>query len=153
METTLAFLDLILPDEGWRCAFVQTTKHHAFFKTNAELAEFMLRCDAEWHTVYHACATFREQHRGQKYVAAISALWQDVDAGPGKPYADANAAAAAVAAICARVNLPAPLYVCSGRGLHPYWPFDVCLEAREWRRYAIGLRNLFQREGLHIDPA
>lgn len=154
MDVTLAFLDCILPDEGLRCAFVQQTKKNYFFQTNAELAAFVLQWDAAGYTTYHACATYRDDSsRKQVNVHAVASLWADVDAGPGKPYADADAAVRAVADACATARLPAPLYVCSGRGLHCYWPLDSQLQPQQWRAYATGLRAVLRSAHLQFDPA
>ena len=152
--TTLAFLDLILPDEGYRCAFIHHTKRNYFFISNAELADFVLKMDGAGNTVYHACATYKEaSERKQTNVAAVRSLWADIDAGPGKPYPDAMAAARAVVAACVAAKLPVPLFVCSGRGLHIYWPLATDLPPSDWLSYAKGLRTVLQRAGLHFDPA
>jgi len=152
--TTLAFLDLILPDEGYRCAFIHHTKRNYFFISNAQLADFMLKMDGAGNTVYHACATYKEAtERKQTNVTAVRSLWGDVDAGPGKPYPDTVAAARAVVAACAAAKLPVPLFVCSGRGLHIYWPLATDLAAADWLSYAKGLRTVLHRAGLHFDPA
>jgi Domain of unknown function (DUF927) len=154
MDETLAFLNLVLPEEGWRCAFVQQQKHNYFFSTNEELAQFLLQWDAAGYTVYHACATYKEAtRRTQVNVAAIASLWADVDAGPNKPYPDANVAHAAVEDACRQGAIPAPLYVHSGRGLHLYWPLDSYLEEGLWQRHASGLRDKLRNVGLHFDPA
>src|SRR6516165_4770451 len=152
--TTLAFLDLILPDEGYRCAFIHHTKRNYFFTSNAQLADFMLKMDGAGNTVYHACATYKEAtERKQTNVTAVRSLWGDVDAGPGKPYPDTVAAARAVVAACVAAKLPVPLFVCSGRGLHIYWPLATDLAADDWLGYAKGLRTVLHRAGLHFDPA
>lgn len=154
MDVTVSFLDLILPESGLRCGFVQQTKSNYFFNTNQELAAFLLRADAAGYTTYHACATYRstESRKGEN-VAAVASLWSDVDAGPGKPYADANEAARCVANACQQANLASPLFVCSGRGIHCYWPLDSELEPGLWRRYAVGLRAVLRAAGLQFDPA
>lgn len=163
----LAFLDLVLPSEsdGLRCVFV---KEHGkrgrnyFFATNTELAAFILEQDAAGCTPYHACASYRDNSgrlaapdrktNRAANVHSVASLWSDIDAGPGKPYPDIQAAAVALAAACSAAALPPPVYVCSGRGLHPYWPLQQALPPELWQRYATGLKNAFKRIGFHADP-
>src|SRR6516162_3711867 len=154
MSKTLAFLDLILPDEGLRCCFIAQHKTNYFFQTNDELCAFMLNMDAQGYTVYHACSTYKtDANRKQINVARIASLWGDVDAGPGKAYPDTMAAVNAVVDACKREKLPVPLFVGSGRGLHIYWPLAISLLPQDWLPYAKGLRAVLHRAGLRFDPA
>jgi len=154
MSKTLAFLDLILPDEGLRCCFIAQHKTNYFFQTNDELCAFMLNMDAQGYTVYHACSTYKtDANRKQINVARIASLWGDVDAGPGKAYPDTMAAVNAVVNACKREKLPVPLFVGSGRGLHIYWPLAISLLPQDWLPYAKGLRAVLHRAGLRFDPA
>lgn len=161
---TVAFLTCVLPPEGFYCAIVFNSpkprpgidKPRHFFVDNLEsLADVILANDRRGATtVYHACASYASATRriGANALGA-SCLWTDIDAGPGKAYADAADAAAAVVAFCGRVDLPVPLFVGSGRGIHCYWPLNETLQPSEWRVYAEGLKALCFREGLHIDPS
>ena len=163
MEQTRAFLDLVLPDDGYRVAFVAEQKRNYFFNTNKELAAFLLQWDAAGYTVYHACASFKDpngyddngkwKYRGQGNVAFLAALFADIDCGEEKSYSTALAGACAVITALPKIKLPTPLFVCSGRGLHIYWPLGVQLEPGEWRRYAIGLRAALRSAGIQFDPA
>ncbi len=160
----IAFLDLVLPSEsdGLRCAFVLPQKRNFFFATNEELVAFINRCDAAGATAYHACASYSDdtgrlaafdRKTGRPAnVHSVAALWADIDAGPGKPYPDVQSAAAAVAFACSAAVLPPPVYVCSGRGLHVYWPLQMALPLDQWQRYARGLKRELERVGLSADP-
>ena len=53
----------------------------------------------------------------------------------------------------ARLNLPAPMVISSGSGLHVYWPLNQALDRPTWERYAHGLKYLCERHGLQADPA
>lgn len=154
MTTALEFLESVLPDEGYKCAFVVSgdRKFNRFFSTHAELADFILREDALGRTTYHACAVFGapDSRKGANALGA-AALWLDVDCGDGKAYATPVDGAAAVDAFCRKNLLPAPLYVGSGYGVHVYWPLDAMLRVDDWRRYARGLANLCARDGLVVD--
>jgi hypothetical protein len=168
MTTALEFLKRILPAEGYKCATVINDKArwNTFFATIDELHKFIGQQDALGRTVYHACAVYatpqsdpkgtprsqRTLGRTKPNALGARSFWLDVDAGDGKPYADATAAAVAVHDFVARTGLPPPLYVGSGVGLHVYWPLDVMVGRAEWERYAEGLKRLCQREGLEAGP-
>lgn len=168
MTTALDFLKRILPVEGFKCATVINDKArwNTFFATVDELHKFIGQQDALGRTVYHACAVYatpqsdprgtprsrRTLGRTKPNALGARSFWLDVDAGDGKPYEDAPAAALAVQNFLARTGLPRPLYVASGVGLHVYWPLDVMVGRAEWERYAEGLKRLCQREGLEAGP-
>jgi hypothetical protein len=56
-----AFLALVLPTEGYKCAVVLDgdRRRQKFFKTTDELANYILQQDGLGRTVYHACAVFK----------------------------------------------------------------------------------------------
>ncbi len=152
---TIEFLDLVLPTEGdgLRCAFVLPAKRNHFFATNTELATFLLNVDGGGYTAYHACSTYGDdQSRRADNVVSVAALWADIDVGEDKPHLTLEIALQASADAASRTRLPPPLYVCSGRGLHLYWPLRQPLNRAQWRRYASGLRAAFKRVGFEVDP-
>lgn len=150
----LAFLEAILPDEGYKVAAVFEGKQvrHFFFTATSDLADFISREDALGKTTYHACASFStKDNRKKPNACRVQALWADVDAGDGKPYVDAVAAAQAVSRFCRSAGFPPPIYVGSGYGVHVYWPLVEALEPDEWLGYATALRHLCHRHDLQID--
>jgi hypothetical protein len=133
-------------------------KHYAFYKVK-DAVDYALDLSANGHDVYFACATFaafNATNKGNR--AAANALrahsfWLDVDAGPGKPYADQAAGAEALKAFCKAVGLPKPsLIVNSGHGLHCYWHFAQFINAKEWVAHAEQLKDLARAKGFHPDP-
>jgi hypothetical protein len=168
MTTALEFLKSVLPDEGYKCATVinDSKKWNQFFATTEELCKFILQQDALGRTVYHACASYkvpqsdpkgtprsaRSLGRTKSNALGARAFWLDIDAGPGKPYESATAAALAVQSFVGVTHLPQPVYIGSGVGLHVYWPLDALVGRDDWERYAEGLKRLCQREGLAAGP-
>jgi putative DNA primase/helicase len=167
-DTALEFLRLILPDRGPYVAMIvesKQRKYNKFASTIEALWEIIKAADSAGHTVYHACASFKEaKHdprstspaqrqfgRTQCNASGAKALWLDVDAGPGKPYADWKEAAGAVAVFCQTTGLPPPLCIMSGSGWHVYWPLEQTLDPETWERYACGLQALCVKHGLHVD--
>jgi hypothetical protein len=155
MPTALEFLERILPAEGYKCAtvFHEGKVWNRFFGSTGELAAFITQQDALGRTVYHGCAVFGSpDSRKASNALGASAFWLDVDAGEGKPYADAVGAAYAVREFINSAGLVAPTYVGSGTGLHVYWPLAEMLVPKEWQRYATGLRQLCLEHNLQVDP-
>ena len=149
------FLRWVLPEEGLKCAVVITDRRpiQKFFTSTDELAAYVLTQDGLGHTVYHACASFKTgENRKAINALGARALWLDVDAGEGKPYADASEAAEAVSAFCRATRLPPPVYVGSGVGVHCYWPLVEILDPVRWKAFAAGLKHLCLRHGLEAGP-
>lgn len=157
-SVTLNFLDWVLPTAGLRVGFRARDKRNEFFATSAELSEWLLTQDALGETVYHACATYKVAQgdgRGRKAsnVLSLKSFWLDVDAGEEKDaYSDAAEAAEAVVNFSRAANLPVPVFVGSGLGLHCYWPLRSDLPLAEWKPYAVGLKALCALHGLHAGP-
>jgi hypothetical protein len=97
------FLRLILPEDGPYIAHVKKQngrKYNVFASTIFELSKIIKSADDAGHTVYHACANFREARhdpkgtpraqrqygRTKRNARRAQALWIDVDAGPEKPF-------------------------------------------------------------------
>ena len=163
---TIAFLTAVLPPDGFYCATIFETTHpkpgvdrprQKFCSSIEELATIVLDNDQKGRTVYHACASFSKPgKRTQANALMARALWLDIDTREGSTkafYSDRQEAAEAVVAFCRAVDLPRPLFVDSGFGLHCYWPLEQSLAPAEWKQYAEGLKALAFQHGLKIDPA
>jgi hypothetical protein len=156
MTTALQFLERILPEDGYKCAtvFNEGKVWNKFFSSVADLQKYIMGQDALERTAYHACAVFGSpENRKRENALGASCFWADIDAGAGKPYASATDAALAVRDWCSQYSLPVPIYVGSGNGLHIYWPLTHLVAAKEWARYAVGLKQLLSRGGIEADPA
>ena len=167
-EAARRFLRLILPEDGPFIAYIDEQnggKHNEFASTIFELWKISKSADDAGHTVYHACASFNEAQHNRKQThpnqrrygrtkwnaRSAQSFWLDVDAGPEKPYRDADDAWTAVAQFCKVAGLPLPLEVRSGAGVHIYWPLENSLTRADWERYAAGLKALCIKHGLHAD--
>jgi hypothetical protein len=167
VQIATSFLDRVLPAAGWRVGYIvhAEKKFNVFHRTNAELAAYLINADSQGLTAYHACSSFavnqhdprttprNQRHLGRTHhnVQFVCSFWLDVDAGPGKPYADAASAAEHVVEFCRWASLPAPIFVGSGNGLHVYWPLDQDVDPQTWLAYAKGLAALLHQFGLHVD--
>jgi Domain of unknown function (DUF927) len=169
MSTTIDFLKLVLPDEGYYVATIinQGKARNYFCNSVDRLAQGINTADRGGLAAYHACGTFKiaahdskgtpqtQRHLGRTAAncAGAKSFWADIDLAPKSKYPDVYAAAEHVAEFCRRTGLPPPVYVGSGWGLHIYWPLVSVLRVDEWKRYALGLKALCAAEGLEIDPA
>jgi hypothetical protein len=152
-----AFLALVLPTEGYKCAVVLDgdRRRQKFFKTTDELANYILQQDGLGRTVYHACAVFKTPDN-RKSVNALGSktLLADVDVGDGpNKYATIGEAIAALGAFCKAIAWPRPTVVYSGSGLHVYWALTKMLDPVTWRAYARILKHLCVQHGFKADPA
>lgn len=153
MTGTAEFLRLVLPEDGWKCLHALPGKPRWFADLD-KMAEAALAADLSGRqAIYHACASFKEKtRRTQENVHALKAFWFDLDVGVDRPYADLPAAYRALQEWRATCQLPAPLVVGSGGGLHAYWPLLAAIDRARWLPAAMGLRALALEHGLQIDP-
>lgn len=157
----VAFLRAVLPDGGWYAAWTKIgdRKYNTFFATIEELAAHIALEDAQGKTVYHACASFREVgRRTQDNVWGAKSLWLDIDGGEnavrkGTGYVDIQTGLNALFEFSAAAEIPDPLYVISGSGVHSYWPLTRSIHPADWRQRAEALRGATRRFGLLNDPS
>jgi putative DNA primase/helicase len=154
---------LIWSSEGWRCIFVviwnghkwvpASHQPHRFFKTNEEAEAYVLEIDqAEGIQAYHACGTTQDDNsRKQENIWHLKCYWLDIDCGPDKPYGDVAEAQGELQRFCAAYELPAPLVVASGHGLHCYWVLERPVSPEEWQPGADALKLACERHGLRAD--
>jgi hypothetical protein len=153
---TLDFLKLVLPDKGQYCWVTIKNKKakQGFVPTIEALAQKLLEEDAKGTDVYFACASYLQPtKRTHENACAVKAFWLDIDAGPGKPYADADIAIDALDEFCNKAGLPFATVVRSGNGVHAWWPLDYTIEPKEWRNYAGRLKSLCATHNFSADPS
>ena len=166
---TQEFLESILPSEGVYLMAVAGDKgfKHRGFMTIAAAADFVEQCDEQGATVYHACAAFKRapyKNEAGKFVTrtqenwrAAKAFWVDVDCGADKAaeghgYATQKEAAQVLLKWCHTKELPFPMLINSGRGVHAYWCLSDEVSPEDWVRTANGLKALFAKDGILADP-
>ena len=137
-------------DGGWQ---------HQLTKDHADLASKLVA----WNTkgeIYFALASFAQGFhsdptgkrvlRVRTNVAALKALWFDIDFKGS--YADAHTAILALKKFCAATQIPLPaLWVLSGNGLHVYWPLSEAIELDDWQPLANALKAAALQHQLGAD--
>jgi hypothetical protein len=154
------FLSLILPEAGVKFLVVNAQAHRAYTDIS-KLAQAIRAADAKGLTAYHACASYAQasyvddegktRYRTAANAEAVKAFWLDIDCGPGKDYPDQAAALEALARTVEAANLPIPLTISSGNGVHVYWPLTQAITPAQWLKIAKRLRPVLEQHQLKFD--
>lgn len=93
--------------------------------------------------------------RKQDNMCASRAFFFDLDVDPDnhRKYATQGEAAADLKRFCAAAELPRPMVMSSGGGLHVYWLVEDDIPSQTWKDYAIKLRQIARHYELKFDPA
>jgi hypothetical protein len=151
---TLNFLQRVLPSEGF---FVTTVinpdgNKQGFFSTVEELAKAVVVADRRGNNTYFAISSFVEKgSRKQDNVKLTKVLVLDVDCGEGKPFPSWKEGLKALGKFVKDADLPKPMIVHSGNGLHVYWVLDRELPPDEWKPLAEALKAATAAHGFDVD--
>jgi len=126
-------------------------------------AERIAKCDKHPSvTVYYTVGSFS----GHEYVSAngktkwyrktefarhFKALAFDLDIGPDKQYTNQIDAVVALKKVLSSMDMPFPMLVSSGNGLHVYWPLTQELPTKTWVQLSKALRRALAEHNLVID--
>lgn len=152
---TLSFLQRVLPTDGLYCAmFLEGGKaRHGFFGSVEELAAASLKLDALELSIYYAVSSFDERRRKQENVHGTKVIAIDLDVGDtGRKYPTWQDALKDLGRFVAQAQLPKPMVIHSGVGLHAYWVLTETLMPAQWKPLATSMKSLATANGLRIDP-
>jgi hypothetical protein len=168
------FFNTVLPDRGvYYIATPQPEKKwfkHYPCKTVDEMVAKASELNACQQNVYFACATYiNERYIGadgkSHYRTGLNAgwcktFWCEIDCGAAKAeqekgYETLQQAVVALKAFCKEINLPIPMVVRSGGGLHCYWAFTDTITKEQWLSVAFMFKELAKsgRATLLADPS
>lgn len=167
---TLSFFKKILPSQGIYvlAAFRGKVPAHSNHSTLESLAIAAQRINRSGVEVFHACASYSEalqkpsrrdpsKMRNATRVAtnafAVRSQWMDIDVGEGKDYATRKEAIGALMRFCTELNLPIPMIVSSGRGLHCYWPYTKDVSAAKAGVISAALAAAAKAKGFKHDTS
>ena len=158
------FLDLVLPDTGYRCIA------HLLHKTGSFIPTFFAQSDNHMPAakaislngirlgeVYFGCASYADSSNRQgSNVLAVRSFWLDIDTNEFKAkgdscYVDCLEALRELEKFGFWLGLPSPVVINSGYGLHVYWPMDADISPDAWRDTAKLLQRACDQWGLKID--
>ena len=172
---TLTFLRTILPEDGYKFVGLSRAGNpgiaHKAYDSLETMAQAIALDDKQTNlTVYHACAAYKEpyfevevdgetkrKYRGQQNWYKAKSFWADIDCGEtkaaeGKGYATKKDAATAIISFCRTNNIPDPMLVDSGGGIHCYWPLTQPIGPNSWRTIASAFKAALAGAGLLVDP-
>lgn len=151
------FLETVLPTEGRYCAVAiddkrKQIKRQVFVDGLAALERQTQEFDSQGFGSFFALATFDDAGtRKAENARFLRSVFIDMDVGPNKPYAEIFDAAQALRRFLEATQLPDPIVVNSGGGLHAYWAFTEDVPVDQWRPVAKAFKALCVQHKLAID--
>lgn len=157
METK-QFLQRALGEGGFYCVFAslgsENRRVQKFYDSIDAVVDKAQELDEAGFDAYFALATFEEDgSRKVTNVKELRAFFLDLDCGPSKDYENQNEAMIALRGFCKKLELPKPLLINSGRGIHVYWFLSEPVSMEEWLPVAERLKRLCAEHNLLADPA
>jgi hypothetical protein len=153
---TREFLGRIWSPAGWHClASIKDGRVRHYWYSDIESAvlasEKFIKAGL---TIYHGCADFIEKgSRKQDNIAGVKSLWVDIDVGTeASKYALQSDAVVALRSFVQKHNLPIPLIINSGWGIHAYFVFRKAMTPEYALPIAKTFKILAAQEGFRIDP-
>ena len=157
------FYEKLLPQQGVYCiGELDRSKpsdrnfRHLFANNLEELYEKIDQVKAREHDVYVTMGTFSRYSRKAPDCIYHKSFFIDFDVGDlkaleGKGYESQEDALEALEGFVKEHDLPPPIRVNSGIGIHAYWIFDEEIKAEEFKPYAEKFKALCIKSGLAID--
>lgn len=152
---TQTFLQTVLGDEGHYCvtAIKDGKVKQSFYSSISDLVHHAVDIDRGGSNAYFALATFNESgSRKADNVKLMRSFFVDIDCGPSKEYPNQIEALGALRDFCAKMSVPKPTIVDSGRGIHAYWPLIEPVSYSQWEPIAQKFKQLCLSNDLKIDP-
>ena len=156
---TIDFLRSVLGDGyGHYCMFAanaETNKRvQKFYRSVDAVADAADSFDEDGYDVYFGLGTLTEAgNRKRDNVSHLQSFFLDLDCGPSKEYPSQVEAIRDLRKFCSKLNLPTPLMVNSGRGVHVYWTLSKPVLLAKWLTVAERLKKACVEQGLLADPA
>lgn len=152
------FYQKLLPAQGVYCVVgIDKNKNirNHFAETLGNLDDIIdqLQHGGTHQNVFVAPNSFSGHSRKADYAAFSKSVFVDLDVGDGpSKYESKDAALIALMQFCDDQELPPPVIIDSGGGVHAYWIFDRDIPIEEWKPYAEKFKALCADKGLKIDP-
>jgi len=158
---TDTFLRSVLGTDGHYCvlAIRDGKRVQKFYPTIEALQNAAENFDENGYDAYYALGTFEEaDSREAENVKQMRAFFMDLDCGvhlekgTPKDFPDQHAAVAALREFCKTNNLPRPMLINSGYGVHVYWTLSAPVDFMTWLPIAEKLKALAKAQGFRADP-
>jgi hypothetical protein len=148
------FYERVLPSQGVYCiSGIDKNKKitNRFAESLAEVINVIEELKTREQNIFVAPGSFVGHSRRAEGSAFLRSFFIDLDVGPGKEYTDKQDALDALDYLLEQADLPEPVRVDSGGGIHAYWIFDRDIPSAEWKPYAEKFK-LKVMEHIPIDP-
>ena len=148
------FYERVLPSQGVYCiSGIDKNKKitNRFAESLAEVINVIEELKSREQNIFVAPGSFVGHSRRAEGSAFLRSFFIDLDVGPGKEYTDKQDALDALDYLLEQADLPEPVRVDSGGGIHAYWIFDRDIPSAEWKPYAEKFK-LKVMEHIPIDP-
>lgn len=150
------FYKKALPSTGVYCVAtidpVDKTTKHKFVESIDDLESFVESKKNTKTNIFVALSSFKGYSRKADEAKAVRSFFVDLDVGDGKGYDTKEDALTAINTFVEDNELPPPVRIDSGGGVHAYWLFDKDVPADEWKPYAEKFKTFCLSRGLNIDP-
>jgi len=151
------FYEKALPSQGLYCAAGidrDGRTYHRFAESLSELDKHVEDLKHGELNVFVALHTFNQRSRKAECAEYCKTFFIDLDVDPENPkkYASKDEALSAIEDFLKVSELPPPVRVDSGGGIHAYWILDQDVPSTEWKLYAGKFKKLCL-DHLKIDPA
>ncbi len=150
------FYKKALPSTGVYCVAtidpVAKITKHKFVESIDDLESFVESKKNTKTNIFVALSSFKGYSRKADEAQAVKSFFVDLDVGEGKGYNSKDEALDAIDKFIEANELPPPVRIDSGGGVHAYWIFDKDVPADEWKPYAEKFKNFCLSHGLNIDP-
>jgi len=123
---TKEFLQRVLAKSGHYCLLAlkssEDRRVQKFYDSIDELIAEANNFDSSGYDTYFALSTFKDSSsRKVSNIDRIQSFFLDLDCGPTKEFANQREALDELREFYRGANLPKPLVITSGRGIHVYW--------------------------------
>jgi len=148
------FYERVLPSQGVYCiSGIDKNKKitNRFAESLDEVINVIEELKTREQNIFVAPGSFVGHSRRAEGSAFLRSFFIDLDVGPGKEYTDKQDALDALDYLLEQADLPEPVRVDSGGGIHAYWIFDRDVPSAEWKPYAEKFK-LKVMEHIPIDP-
>lgn len=151
------FYEKVLPTQGVYCATsinpATGKADNRYAESIDDLLDILDEFDRDRLNTFVALSSFKRYSRKSDDALYSRSLFIDMDVGTEeKKYPNKDAALVALDEFLTKSELPMPVVVDSGNGIHAYWPFTDDIPIDEWKIYADKFKA-YCLTMLQIDPS
>ena len=157
METDVFLKNVLAGDGLYALLAIRSSddrRVQKFYPTIGHLIDGAVAFDAKGYDSYFGLATYdKDGSRKADNVKELKSFFLDLDCGPSKDYANQGDAIVALRRFCKELQLPKPLTVNSGRGVHVYWGLTESVGKENWLQVSRVLKAKCIQHNLLADVA